>query len=309
MKKAFFWLVIVAILVLPVFGLEYYLRFIGLGDPIVYDADRAYGYAPRAKQRKERMRGAIVTINESGLRSTESWANQDKEKVLFVGDSVTWGGTRLDDTQVFPHLFCEIVNERFEEEKYTCGNAGVNAYGVLNMILRVKYDERINDAQTIVMTIFVKDFQRGWRNQRVSHYFLRENDVFFRGINEFISYLAFQYDINFMFAKRPDIEPGHSFEGIDFAVELLRELGDDLEASGQDLHIALTPLLADLDFQEEYDAYVLAELKKHFPDLILLSEPLRQDDDLFADRMHYSPRGHAAVAKYLAEVIPLGSQP
>ena len=32
---------------------ELYLRYIGLGDPIVYDSNFVYGYAPKANQKKK----------------------------------------------------------------------------------------------------------------------------------------------------------------------------------------------------------------------------------------------------------------
>ena len=309
MKKVAFGLVIVAILTLPIFGLEYYLRWIGLGDPIVYDVDHAYGYAPRANQQKHRKRNTMVTVNESGLRSTESWTNQTKEKVLLIGDSVTWGGTRIDDRRIFAHMFCERKNKKIEEEKYLCGNAGVNGYGVLNMILRVKYDERISDAQVVIFVLYVGDFRRGWQNARIAHYFLRENDVYFRAINELISYVGFKYDVNYFFAKAPDMEPGHTTEAVDFASKLLKQLSNDLEAAGKEVYVVLSPRKGDIDFESDYGAYVVSRLRSLFPGLLLLSDPLRNEEDTFADRIHYTLSGHDAVAEYLSAEIPLGGSP
>ena len=46
---------------------ETYLRYIGLGDPVRYDSNLMYGYAPKINQKKNRLKKATVTINNLGL--------------------------------------------------------------------------------------------------------------------------------------------------------------------------------------------------------------------------------------------------
>ena len=309
MKRAVFWTIIVAILLTPIAALEFYLRFIGLGDPIIYDADSVYGYAPRANQKKQRLGDAVVTVNESGLRSLDSWLNNEKQKILFLGDSVTWGGTGTDDTQVFPHLFCETANNRALKEKYVCGNAGVNGYGVLNMVLRAKYDERINDADVFIFVIYVGDFLRGLRNRRVAHYFLRENDVLLPAINELVNYIGFKYDINRLFAKKSDIEERHQFEAADFAIDILKDFSEDVVEKGKSYYVVLSPNGNDIDFKRPLAKHILSRLEEFSSDTILLSDPLSDKERTLSDNIHYTLDGHVAVAKYLSEAIALGATP
>lgn len=132
------------------------LRFIGLGDPVVYRTNIAYRYAPRPNQSVQRLRGAWVTINESGYRSTESWMKPAALKVLWIGDSVTWGGSYIDDRDTFAELSCEVIEDATGLEA-VCGNAGVNAYGVDNMTSRLRYD-RAGDSATVVVAVI------GWWN-------------------------------------------------------------------------------------------------------------------------------------------------
>ena len=80
---------------------EFYLRYIGLGDPIRYDSNYIYGYAPKENQKKERLNGSIVTINELGLRTPFSWNKVNKERIIFIGDSITYGGSYIDDKKNF----------------------------------------------------------------------------------------------------------------------------------------------------------------------------------------------------------------
>ena len=43
-----------------------------------------YGYSPKPNQKKKRITGSYVTINEVGLRSINSWRSE-KKKILFLG--------------------------------------------------------------------------------------------------------------------------------------------------------------------------------------------------------------------------------
>ena len=81
MKKLIIFISIFVILL--TISVNYYFEYIGLGDPIRYDKDFVYGYAPKADQKKKRLKQSFVTINESGLRSIESWKNSKKKKNII----------------------------------------------------------------------------------------------------------------------------------------------------------------------------------------------------------------------------------
>lgn len=142
---------------------ELALRTMGLGEPIVYRTNTAYRYAPRPNQRVQRRRGAWVTINESGYRSTEDWTTTGALRVLWIGDSVTWGGTYIDDRQTFAELACKRVEDATGIEA-VCGNAAANAYGVDNMVSRLRYDPAGADADVIVAVVGWADLFRSKSN-------------------------------------------------------------------------------------------------------------------------------------------------
>src|SRR5882757_10450249 len=88
-----FGIVIVILPAIPVALAEFYLRSIRLGHPILYYANSSYRYAALPNQKQVRQRGAAVTIDSKGLRGVKDWNSSADDKVLFIGDSVTWGGT------------------------------------------------------------------------------------------------------------------------------------------------------------------------------------------------------------------------
>ena len=111
-KKLLYSIIIIFIISLPILAAEIYLKYVGLGDPIIYDKNYVYGYAPRPNQKKLRIRNSTVTINDVGLRSLKNWKmNRDKKKIIFFGDSVTYGGSYIDDKEIFSHLTCEKMND------------------------------------------------------------------------------------------------------------------------------------------------------------------------------------------------------
>ena len=99
MRRYFFFLAF--ILFIALFFTELYLKKIGLGDPVRYDSNILYGYAPKINQSKNRFENSKVTINESGLRLLIIGIT--KKENSFLGDSVTYAGSYIDDKDTFVH--------------------------------------------------------------------------------------------------------------------------------------------------------------------------------------------------------------
>lgn len=146
---------------------------LGLGEPIVYDKSYIWGYSPRPQRIYERFGGDIVSINDVGLRSTRSWSNDNNSKVLFLGDSVTYGGSYIHDDELFSVLACDGL------EGWSCFNGGVNSYGILNMVTRSRFDARIIDADVVIFVFIWLDFLRGLQGPETAHFILREPPKYF----------------------------------------------------------------------------------------------------------------------------------
>ena len=203
------------------------LRVMGLGDPIVYRTNTAYRYAPRPNQRVQRRRGAWVTINESGYRSPESWQKSAAFKVLWLGDSVTWGGTYIDDRETFPELSCERIEETTGLEA-VCGNAGVNAYGVDNIVSRLRYDPAGADANMVVVVVGWTDFYRSKSNIGGNLFFRHTPPGPLRALRELTAHYASRILISLQGEGSCDDEYG-SAVGLESLAELLDALKEQKE--------------------------------------------------------------------------------
>jgi hypothetical protein len=141
--------------------LELFLRtFSGLGHPPLYELSPLYGYRLKPNQVIESkggmglLYGARLTTNNLGLRAADQWNSNPAGKILFLGDSVTYGGQYVGDSQ----LFSSLAGHRLPGWKI--GNGGVNAWGVENIVGLVK-DYGFIPAKIVVTCLIEGDFYRG----------------------------------------------------------------------------------------------------------------------------------------------------
>ena len=141
--------------------LELFLKtFSGLGNPPLYELSPLYGYRLKANQVIEPrgglgfLYGARLTTNNLGLRAADEWDSNPSGKILFLGDSVTYGGQYIADTQ----LFSSVAGKRLSGWQVV--NGGINAWGVEN-IVGLMMDYGFSPAEVVETCIIEGDFYRG----------------------------------------------------------------------------------------------------------------------------------------------------
>ena len=127
-------------------------RFIGLGNPLLYKGDSLVGYRLRPNQSKRRLKNSIVTTDFEGFRiDPNQKIDLSSEFLVFVGDSVTYGGSYIDDSELFSSIYCTKSSNLF------CLNSGVNAWGTYNMGRFISnfslYSDRIPSKFILLFTI------------------------------------------------------------------------------------------------------------------------------------------------------------
>src|SRR5690348_14050375 len=109
--------------------LEIALRIIGMNNPVLYMSDKACGYRHKPVQ-SVRFLGNGIFINQLGLRDAREFETKPEgtKRILVLGDSVTWGGVTLRDSELFTWKL-----ERSMPQTEVV-NAGVNGYSVEQMV-------------------------------------------------------------------------------------------------------------------------------------------------------------------------------
>ena len=92
------------LLVLLFASVEGFLRVhYGGGHPILLETDASSGYQMKPDQTTVRMGGNLVHINHFSMRADDITAEKPPatERVFFLGDSVTYGSTHIDQASTF----------------------------------------------------------------------------------------------------------------------------------------------------------------------------------------------------------------
>lgn len=277
---------------------ELYLRNMGLGDPVRYDSNYIYGYSPKENQIKERLRNSIVTINDVGLRSINDWKKNSKKKIIFFGDSITYGGSYIDDKEIFSYLVCKKLSN------YVCGNAGVNAYSIINIVNRSKYDKRLKNISKYIFVVAPGDFYREYANSGTAHFYLNNKNFFLPAITEAISFVATKYDINNFISKSDDTKiDTNRIDLINYSTTLLESEIQRLEEENKDVFLFYTIEKNDKGSNLKINDYILKKLNNlKIKNFLSLAKTLN-NNKYFYDNVHYNKEGHKVVSKEILSFI------
>jgi lysophospholipase L1-like esterase len=282
-RQAFFWLLAVSLILSPIAVAEAYLRLaLGLGDPVVYDVTGEYRYAPRPNQRLARRHGATVTIDSAGLRGTRDWHEAAQRHVLFVGDSVTWGGSEIDDTETFAAVACARLRV-----DAVCGNAGVNAYGVDNMVARLDAGIAEN-ADTIVTTLIAGDAIRGMTDFKGLPFFSRRPQGPLKALWEASGILAFR--LSEVLSKTPHWQDSGDIPFADRSLDRLVDRLRALQTGGKTVLLVYSPYEGDVP-EQPFSTHVRQKLAGS--GLPFLDMTGHTGPGAYLDGTHLSAAGHA----------------
>lgn len=295
-KKIFYIISTILIISIPTILSEIYLKYVGLGDPIIYDVNYVYGYAPRENQKKIRLKNSTVTINDVGLRSIFNWKeNKDKKKIIFFGDSVTYGGSYIDDKETFVHLSCKYI----KNINYICGNAGVNSYGIFNIAYRSKYDSRLTNDDLRVFLLVPDDFYRGLQNYNTAHFYMNENNFLFPAIFEAINFVSTKYNIRKYLSKNSDSKAEDNKNSlIDESIEILNSEIERLISNGKQVLLFTSNSKND----NPLNNLIIKKINDRINHKIIdLSNVLTKE--MFEDETHFNKFGHENVARFISKKI------
>lgn len=294
-----FWILIVILPAIPVALAELYLRSIGLGHPILYYANSSYRYAPLPNQKQVRQRGAAITIDSKGLRGMKDWNSSADGKILFVGDSVTWGGTYIDDKDTFANRVC-VQLEKSLKRTFVCGNAGVNAYGTDNMAERIRYKD-FADESAIVVTLITADTVRGMSDLWRLPSFTAQPPGPFKALWEAGTFVVWKL----LQVLRPvSHDPAHDLQVADRSLSNLVAVLQDINRANRKVLIVLSPEKRELNGKEsDLTKRVRSVLDGSGLDFLDLHQPISAvpNDSFFYDTAHLEVPGHYFVANRIAD--------
>jgi hypothetical protein len=271
--------------------------FMGLGTPILYDSNLFYGYRPVPNQDIKRFRGARIKINNLGLRANENWDDTINDKILFLGDSITYGGSHIDNKELFSYTSLKKI------PKYKSGNAGVNGWGVEN-IYGLIVESNFRPAKIYITTLGEDDFYRGLTRIQGMPVFNQGPNYALMELWYFICYNQNnkRYKSWLYYAKDEEKKAV-----IEKAVKKLKEMDSVIKENHGSHLIFITPTRSQVYDKSPKEPLVRSLLMEYKikPNYILddLTGADVEEKNIFCDYKHLDNKGHEIWGKIIGRKI------
>jgi lysophospholipase L1-like esterase len=283
---------------------EVFLRYKGFGTPIIYEKSYQYGYAPAPNQKLIRFNNKNVTIDSNGFRRGSETYNTNN-KIYLLGDSVTYGGSYIDDDELFSENFCKKINQK-SKNKFNCYNGGVNAYGFENIIERYKSIKKNKDT-FIIITLIPGDFSRNFVQIESLPYFTKRHTHFLKATTELTAYYLDIARTNLRFdEKKFSIEQKLDDYMKKKIAENLYQL-QELQKKDPNLIIFFFPpkeFLLETNLNE-FDNFFFKKIynKKNYYNLTDDLKSLNNKDNIYYDSIHLNSKGHQIMSEVLLKLL------
>jgi hypothetical protein len=292
------WAILVLLLMLAtVIALEVLLRrFIGLGNPVLYDSSPVYGFRPLPGMKYHRPHGVRIRFNNLALRAAQDFNDDPANKVLFLGDSVTYSGSYVDDEDLFSSLAVKGLG------RYESGNAGVNAWGVEN-ICGLVVESNFLPAEIYITTLPEVDFYRGLTRCQGTPFF---NVAPRLALVELWRHFCFRQNARRYRSWEDYADDERMRYVVEKAARRLKEMDEFLREKGFRHLIFISPNREQVLGHEGRDAWVEEMLRKYDLHPVYIADKLSQcglslaeKKGLFHDGVHLESPGHKVWAQII----------
>lgn len=283
--------------------LEILLRSLGLANPVLYVTDEHAGYRLRPGQHVSYL-GNTITINRWGVRDTREFTAKTMGRALVLGDSVTWGGVRVRQE----NLFTTVAETNLPDTEVI--NCGVNGYSISQMTELYKHHLAPLDPDAVVVFAIPRDFTRPplARLTGVGAAFPQESprSAILAALTIVRELAADRFDVEWLRAEPaalPDSIPDAVTDAVEFHMESLVELAANLD--GVSLVIVLLPTAAGTP-DADVVGFIEGVLRNRNLPFVNLADRMTIEPKLFIDGVHLTTAGHERVGRAFANVLASG---
>lgn len=275
--------------------IEFVLRIIGFGNPVLYLNDDNYILKPNQDVR--RFKGSKVIINKFGMRTSYNWNdNKSTSKILFFGDSVSFGGSYIDNKNLFSEKFCMYKNNSI------CGNYGTNGYKLDNIRLRiVEVANKIEFDHLIIVTS--SSLTAGKSIFFDFPFYENFNNIIFKSTSEIFNHYLFKYNIADNYHKNKKsykVEKNDEKNSLKKFELILKKLTN----KGIKIDLFILPTLDDLNQKKNFKNLLESIDIKNVKIINLYNNINNQNfEDLYFNNAHLNEKGHDYLSKLLYKIV------
>jgi hypothetical protein len=267
---------------------------------VLFYENPVYGYRMKPNQETWRFGGAHFKINNLGLRANEDWDDDIRGKVLFVGDSVTYGGNHISNEDLFSTLAVQGLALK-------SGNAGIPNWGVEN-VYGLVVEEQFVPAATVVTTFIEDDFYRGLQQGKNKPWIKYETPAL--AVSELADFVWHRYFTDVQAQNRREREGVPEDVRVERAAQKLKAMDEYLKREGRAHLIFISPTRKEVLGLQPRDAKVKAALERHGVAAIYLLDKPRivgasqeEKRDWYMDNDHLTPKGHAVWGELMGDEL------
>lgn len=270
-------------------------KFVGLGNPLIYQHSKIFGYDIKPNQKVKR-RGKTISINDLGMRNLRDWNNNYDKKILFLGDSVTFGGSIINDEDTFVLKTCK----KLQNIKVMCGNFSVNGFGIESISKKIEY-KNFSDEDLIIIVFIGNDFERGLNHIGIQPYFSKEIFNFYPALTELMLMVIdkFRNKLRYDFANLSENNETYK----KYQLQQINNLKKIIKKNNKKYFIFYSPEYSELENNKQY-FYIKEKMSKEFKNFIDLTNDLRNyKEKIYFDGLHLNKFGHEIYANLIFEKV------
>ncbi|NUM55117.1 MAG: SGNH/GDSL hydrolase family protein [Candidatus Hydrogenedentes bacterium] len=281
--------------------LELILRILGVANPVLYERNPDLGYRIKPNQ-KSSFIGNPIVINSFGVRDARPLDTRDpaKQRVVCLGDSVTWGGIYVRQDE----LFTSIAERKLGNTEVI--NAGVNGYSTTQMArLYERYLTGLNP-DLVVFCVIPRDFERPpvaqLTSEDVGFPEQPPSSAFVESVQIARIAAARRFDLDWLRPPRQQWRIDEYYGSPERAnVTAIVEFAEALRGTTRTLVALLPSNMSRIRYEAMRD-HVSDFRAANVPFVDLSRDVIFHDSD-FVDGIHLSPDGHRKVGAALAVAI------
>ena len=290
-KIIIFFLVLIIILSIIKAADVFFNKKYGLGNIVLYENSIINGYNLKANQKITNRRNNEIIINNMGMRSNNDWLINNNRKILFIGDSVTYGGSVVSNDQLFSEKICQKLN--INKKNFFCGNYAVNGYSIVSMINKIQY-KKFNDEEFIIIILTASDLERNFHNLYSQPFFSKKIKNYFPALTE----LIYIYVEKFMYNTKQEKDyleiEINSKEYKNFARNNIENLSKASQKNNKKILLVYSPEISEISNQNKFLFYK-STLKINFPNFLDMTDYIIREKNfkkIYHDNIHLNAEGH-----------------
>ena len=289
---------------------EFLVKYYGLGDPVLYRPSNYYGYYHQPNTNVKRFNNSIYFDN-LGNRFLPEYNTYKNDNLIFVGDSVTYGGSLVPTTDLFSLKISKKLNKKYI-------NISSNGWGVPNMINFIEFNN-IPLNNSFVFILIEDSFLRNLRRHEQNYFFVKK-PLF--GLNEFahrILSLILEKS-NFQNVQLTDelrvFNKEDNKKTMDYSLNKLLEFEKKVRFSNGELIIIYSPNSSDFKYYLSGNKKYLSKNKKNYfetlrknktkvVDLIsyFTEKDLHNFKNYYSDSIHLNKKGHKLYTEIILKIL------